>query len=907
MKRFLCVFIICCMLLVCFSTIINAEQSDFSVDLLANENTDTTDVSTLKVMSFNVYWNNIDTVAENAPTVSVVNSRENRKQQINSMLLGESIDIVGFQEIDNNWFQSFSWLDSRYAYIGGTHLGNGLGEGGYIVYNKNKLEVLESGVFWLAEGAPTTYTKIEAASSARICSWGIFKVKATGEVFIFMDTHMDYVGEVTAEQAAAICGQKPVLQALASSKYGAEENCSVIVVGDLNTYGDTEALRIFRNSFKDARVYSEGTTVPATHSTCRAFYYCESLDDVPQDSAVLDYIFVSDRVTVKNYEMFYTTTNLCEYGAYMSDHNAIVAEITFAHDPNTEWYYTGAASKTATLYNSAQLLGFAQLSTEANDYFNGWTIKLGNDIVYNTGDAKAWAAGTATPANVWNAIGTFKGTFDGQGYVISGLYFNDADVTGAGLFNTLSGATVKNVSVVNSYFKAYQNIGSIAVKATGNNCNVSNCYSDAILVSTPTGRWGGDNDNDRQASNVGGIVALGSSGATLVIDDCWFDGLADCTPTLMQDMATGHSVGGILGATAGGTVTISDCLMTGDVIAVTAVGGIVGHVDSTTVIERSIMLGDVACLWNNTNWSSWGLFVGYSYWRTITLKDVYSKEGVTMTHGSTTATAAHLTKYVGHPGITQGGAKPTYEVTIGVTKNGTYSSTCNNFYVDDNQVTKSTFDLLLTSSELNALEAFDYTNTWATVENSTPVLKALAYVAENKTSGQDVVAASDTAISMLDGAAVRLTDPTGLRFKAVVGADYLARFEGDGKTVTYGIIIAPTDYITGAFTVEALGEGKYVEVNAEKLQNESTKTEDGYLVFTAALAPVQEDNYGRNFSARSYIKVVEGDTTTYYYSEYDATENSRSIAYVAQEALNDTTVDYTDDQKELLNGFIPTT
>ena len=596
---------------------------------------------------------------------------------------------------------------------------------------------------------------------------------------------------------------------------------------------------------------------------------------------------------------------------------------------DTSWYSEEDADKTATLYNSAQLKGFAQLSTEANDYFNGWTIKLGNDIVYNTGDATAWAEGTATPANVWNAIGTFKGTFDGQGYVISGLYFNDGAVTGAGLFNTLSGATVKNVSIVNSYFKAYQNIGSIAAKASGANCTVSNCYSDAILVSTPTGRWVSDSDNDRQASYVGGIVGRGDGCARLDIEGCWFDGLADCTPTLLQDSATGHSVGGILGYSdlnvnnKTGFVIVSNCLMTGSVKAVTRVGGLIGSITGAAgndyhledeasnigvKIEKSIMLGEVACLWTNKNWSSYGLYVGFAKWRTLLVSDVYTLEGTKLTHAAPEATDIHFRKYI----ACESSSVPAYEVFIRRTVNGDFSYqtdtntwgttvACKNWWVDTDQGTA----LMLTSSALNALEAFDYTNTWATVENSTPVLKSLAYVAENKTSGKDVVVASDTAISMLDGAAVRLTDPTGLRFKAVVGADYLARFEGDGKTVTYGIIIAPTDYITGAFTVEALGEGKYVEVNAEKLQNESTKTEDGYLVFTAALAPVQEDNYGRNFSARSYIKVVEGDTTTYYYSEYDATENSRSIAYVAQEALNDTTVTYTDDQKELLNGFIP--
>lgn len=57
----------------------------------------------------------------------------------------------------------------------------------------------------------------------------------------------------------------------------------------------------------------------------------------------------------------------------------------------------------------------------------------------------------------WTPIGPntdnrYYGSFDGQGYTVSGLYFNDTSVSFVGLFGWSRG-TIKNVGVVASYLK----------------------------------------------------------------------------------------------------------------------------------------------------------------------------------------------------------------------------------------------------------------------------------------------------------------------------------------------------------------------------------------------------------------------------------------------------------------------
>ena len=160
-------------------------------------------------------------------------------------------------------------------------------------------------------------------------------------------------------------------------------------------------------------------------------------------------------------------------------------------------------------------------------------------------------------------------------------------------------------------------------------------------------------------------------------------------------------------------------------------------------------------------------------------------------------------------------------------------------------------------------------------------------------------------ISLVDGAAVRLDDPSGIRFTAVLGGAYLNSFMGEGKDVSFGIIITPKDYVeaAGAFTIEdltALGHKvNYKEIAANKLLNDA-ETDESY-VYTGVLAPIQEGNYGRAWSAIAYIKVVENGVATYYYSDYDEAINSRSIAEVAEKAYKDTSTTQNDRYQYLLN------
>ncbi|MCL2281948.1 MAG: hypothetical protein FWC26_01360 [Fibromonadales bacterium] len=144
---------------------------------------------------------------------------------------------------------------------------------------------------------------------------------------------------------------------------------------------------------------------------------------------------------------------------------------------NTTWYKTKQSEFIIT--TAEQLAGFAKLVNNGTD-FAGKTIKLGaNILINNTENWENWE--NSPPANVWTPIGTghmFYGIFDGDGYVISGIYINSADHS-QGLFAQFS-ATMKNLGVIDSYIKGVRNIGGLAGFAVGG--KIINSYFTGIVT-----------------------------------------------------------------------------------------------------------------------------------------------------------------------------------------------------------------------------------------------------------------------------------------------------------------------------------------------------------------------------------------------------------------------------------------
>ncbi len=161
-------------------------------------------------------------------------------------------------------------------------------------------------------------------------------------------------------------------------------------------------------------------------------------------------------------------------------------------------------------------------------------------------------------------------------------------------------------------------------------------------------------------------------------------------------------------------------------------------------------------------------------------------------------------------------------------------------------------------------------------------------------------------LTMLDGAGVRLSDKSGIRFETTVyRPGYLEIVEFFGaENLSVGTVIVPDTYFASAsdFTVPALTAAhSYVaNVKITGFNYRTISETENVFGFFASLVDLKAANYTKTFAARSYVKVGE----TYVYSAYNAEDHSRSIETVANAALADTGKSWTSAQDFTLNDYV---
>lgn len=91
---------------------------------------------------------------------------------------------------------------------------------------------------------------------------------------------------------------------------------------------------------------------------------------------------------------------------------------------------------------------------------------------------------TAAEMESWKPIGLweipYEGTFDGQGHVISGLFFEDLNYPYNGFFGATRGATIKNLGIKDAYFDTrddeHDQVGGIVGGAVGGTTKLTNVF-----------------------------------------------------------------------------------------------------------------------------------------------------------------------------------------------------------------------------------------------------------------------------------------------------------------------------------------------------------------------------------------------------------------------------------------------
>ncbi|MGN0463049.1 MAG: GLUG motif-containing protein [Ruminococcus sp.] len=217
-----------------------------------------------------------------------------------------------------------------------------------------------------------------------------------------------------------------------------------------------------------------------------------------------------------------------------------------------------------------ELYGFAQLVNSKTE--PSASAVLTKDIVVNTGVLKADGnlADDTSGFTSWTPIGNssnqYTGKFDGQGHTISGLYFNNTSTSNVGLFGWIgSGGEIKNVGVIDSYFKGKYYVGDVCGLNEGG--TITGCYN--------TGTVSG-------SSEVGGVCGLNDFGGTIA--GCYNIGIVSGNNTVGG--VCGFNIGAITGCYNTGTVSGNDGSWN--------VGGVCGRNGSSGAITGSYNTGTVS-------------------------------------------------------------------------------------------------------------------------------------------------------------------------------------------------------------------------------------------------------------------------------------------------------------------------
>ncbi len=218
--------------------------------------------------------------------------------------------------------------------------------------------------------------------------------------------------------------------------------------------------------------------------------------------------------------------------------------------------------------------------------------RLMNDI--NAGSTANWnsGAGFVPIGNFGNFGNSFKGNFDGQGYVVANMTINRLSQNYVGLFGQVEGGTLSNIGVIGGSFVGAGYVGPLAgsllnahvynAHATGNASGNEggsdfvgglvgvNFHNSSITKSFATGIVSGIN-------NVGGLVG-------------WNYGQID------QAYASGnvngrYGVGGLVGLNDGGQ--ISNAYASGAVNGNTGVGGLIGNIQDGGQVRNTYASGAV--------------------------------------------------------------------------------------------------------------------------------------------------------------------------------------------------------------------------------------------------------------------------------------------------------------------------
>lgn len=296
----------------------------------------------LKVISFNI------TVSTDDGT----NYWSSRRGAIINFINTEKPDVMGLQEVTAHQLTYLKNNLSGYDHYGidrgnSQSPGSNAGERTSIMYNKQTVEVLDKGTFWLSDtpevssrswnDTGSTGYAADAMKYHRTCTWVKFKRKADGKVFFYYNTHLEF-GYHANYNLGQNAREKGVALVVERMKAKATNGEAVIFGGDMNQVANDKCFNpLFNNGWVSGRATATEVISEANQYSITFNNYEATVREQQENNKGKNAFHMIDHFFLKNCNAVeFRTIRDTNYGgemkgsdngSYMADHYPILITV----------------------------------------------------------------------------------------------------------------------------------------------------------------------------------------------------------------------------------------------------------------------------------------------------------------------------------------------------------------------------------------------------------------------------------------------------------------------------------------------------------------------------------------------------------------------------------------------------
>lgn len=243
-----------------------------------------------------------------------------RRDRVADYIKRNHIDVIGMQEVLHTQLEDLLQRLPEYDYVGvGRTDGATKGEYSPVFFLKERFEVLEKGNFWLSETPDVPGSVGWDAALERIASYAKLRDKATGKVFMAVNTHFDHVGVKARRESAKLIMRK--IQEIVGTR-------PAVVTGDFNVTEDDEAYttmlggEMVNGQLMNCKFNDAYHMTPNHTGTCYTWHqFCQI---PPLKCEKIDFIFITPTIRVTHSHI-----EVPDPKFMLSDHNPHWADLEF--------------------------------------------------------------------------------------------------------------------------------------------------------------------------------------------------------------------------------------------------------------------------------------------------------------------------------------------------------------------------------------------------------------------------------------------------------------------------------------------------------------------------------------------------------------------------------------------------